>query len=305
MKKLVTICAVVTMVVAGAVTVRADTWTVGGGIGDDFTTIQAAIDAAGAGDIISVGAGTYNENLVINGASSGGVDKAITLTGAGNGDNDASNTITISNTTIQNNAGIGLIAYTPGTISVSNSTFSGNASGLHTGGDMVLTGFVNGDLTLDNVAFTSDDADVAIRISGDHDGGSPRMPISSATISMTDVTISGTQTSNGDYPSPAIVISRLKDLEPADITFDNVAINSTADYGLFLGTITDSDIDMDGEVAFNGTFSQYAIALGQHDKSSSYALATAAGNSIEWIEGVGNCRWELSVGNGEDLTART
>ena len=346
-----------------------------------YATIQAAIDAAGAGHAISVDAGTYAENLVINSAGDG----AITLVGAGKGSDAASNTIiqgvsansdaihiahggtaadqrvtlsnlrvtggqgasnlgmgveiggsgnasyitfdnvasvgnegegiglnhvgptddivvtnslladngaggfrvptslaslgtlTISDTTIQNNAGIGLIVYTPGTISVSNSTFSGNASGLHTGGDMVLTGFVDGDLALDNVSFTSNNADVAIRVSGSHDGGSP---ISAATISMTDVTISGTQASNGTYPSAAIVISRLKDLTLSDITFDNVAINSTADYGLFLGTVTDSNIDLDEQVAFGGTFSQYAIALGRHGNSSSYAWATVDVDAI-------------------------
>jgi len=344
-----------------------------------YPTIQAAIDAAGAGHTISVDPGTYAENLVINSAGDG----ALTLIGAGSGSNPASDTIisgvaansdtiwirrggtavgervtlsnlritgglgagnlgmgveignsgdvshitfdnvalvgnegngiglnhvgpaddivvtqslladnggagfrvpaslaslgtlTIADTTVENNAGIGLITYTPGTISVSDSTFTGNASGVHTGGDLVMTDFVDGDLTLDNVSFTSDNADVAIRVSGDHDGGSPRLPISGAAISMTDVTISGTQTANGSYPSAAIVISRLKDLTPADVTFDNVAINSTADYGLFLGTVTDSVIDLDGQVAFGGTFSEYAIALGQHGNSSSYASATA------------------------------
>jgi len=182
--------------------------------------------------------------------------------------------LSISETTIENNGGIGLIAYTPGTISVSDCTFAGNSSGQHTGGDLVLTDFVDGNLTLDNVLFTSDGADVAIRVSGDHDGGSPRIPISGATISMTDVTINGTQTANGTYPSAAIVISRLKDLTPADITFDNVAIDSTADFGLFLGTITDSNMDLNGQVAFGGTFLQHALALGRHGNSTSYAWAT-------------------------------
>jgi len=188
--------------------------------------------------------------------------------------------LTISNTTIENNGGIGLIAYTPGTISVTDSVFSGNASGLHTGGDIVMTDFVDGDLTLNNVSITSNGADAAIRISGDHDGGSPRIPISAAAISMTDVTISGTQTANGSYPSGAIVITRLKDLDSSNITFDNVAINSDADYGLFLGTVTDSDIDLNEQVAFTGAFSEYAIGLGQHGNSSSYAPATANVDAI-------------------------
>jgi pectin methylesterase-like acyl-CoA thioesterase len=53
----------------------ATTWTVGPS--GDFSTIQAAINAAGAGDTISIAAGTYNESLTIN--------KALTIQGANAG----------------------------------------------------------------------------------------------------------------------------------------------------------------------------------------------------------------------------
>jgi hypothetical protein len=96
---------------------------------------------------------------------------------------------------------------------------------------------------------------------------------------MTDVTISGTQFKNGSYASAAIYLSRMKDLVPADITFDNVVINSTADHGLWLGTITDSTLALDGGIDFSGgTFAEYSIALGRHGNtaSTSYGLATAS-----------------------------
>jgi len=96
---------------------------------------------------------------------------------------------------------------------------------------------------------------------------------------MTDVTISGTQLKNGSYASAAIYLSRMKDLVPADITFDNVVINSTADHGLWLGTITDSSLDLDGGIDFSGgTFAEYSIALGRHGDtgSASYGLSTAS-----------------------------
>ena len=51
-------------------------WAVGTN-GDDFSTIQAAINAASAGDTIEVAAGTYNETLT--------VDKSLNFVGANAG----------------------------------------------------------------------------------------------------------------------------------------------------------------------------------------------------------------------------
>ena len=71
------VIASIMILVLGAGMAAGATWVVddSGGTGVDYTTIQAAVDAAIAGDVIEVRSGVYDENV--------GVDKRVTLIGDG------------------------------------------------------------------------------------------------------------------------------------------------------------------------------------------------------------------------------
>ncbi len=188
--------------------------------------------------------------------------------------------LTISNSYIENNGGIGLIVYSYGgtNFTVSNTAFSNNATSLSSGGDIVLTGF-NGDAAFSNVTITGNNADSGIRMSGKKN--SDKTPVGPAgNVSFTDVTISGTQ--SGTYPGAALAISRYTD--GGNITFSNVLLNSTAPFGLQIGTMNGS-LDIGG-ITFNGTFGNGNISLGRHGQQSggnTYPKATVsvdAGSAI-------------------------
>jgi nitrous oxidase accessory protein NosD len=109
--------------------------------GCTFSTIQAAIDAAGSGDRIRIAAGSYSENL-----NTGAKD--LSLTGAGAGkttiDGDGSGTVVtigsgsveISGVTITGGSGQfgGGIRNISGTMTLKNSRVTGNTADLNGGG---------------------------------------------------------------------------------------------------------------------------------------------------------------------------
>ena len=83
--KLLTICAVVTMILAvSGVAQGVQTWNVDASGGGDYTTIQSAISAASNGDTIQVAAGTYYANTSVGLLS---VTKSLTFLGPNAGIN--------------------------------------------------------------------------------------------------------------------------------------------------------------------------------------------------------------------------
>jgi len=77
MRQFATILTVAALIAAASRVLLANVWTVDPGGGGDFTTIQAAIDAAatGSGDTINATAGTYTESIDIH--------KAVSVVGLG------------------------------------------------------------------------------------------------------------------------------------------------------------------------------------------------------------------------------
>ena len=105
-----------------------------------YSSIQAAINAASNGDTIQIAAGTYTGSLTIPGTTS-----PLTLVGAGSSQTTiqgsgfgsvlmvAAGTVSISNVTITNGdspTGSGGGIYNSGTLTVSGSVITGNTAGL-------------------------------------------------------------------------------------------------------------------------------------------------------------------------------
>lgn len=110
-----------------------------GGTGGCYSSIQAAVTAANPGDTVSVPAGTYNENVLI--------DKAITLQGAGAATtiinavtsnpkegvivrNVTSGQATVTGFTIQNAALSGLAVFDSSNVTISNNVVQNNDKNL-------------------------------------------------------------------------------------------------------------------------------------------------------------------------------
>lgn len=238
------------------------------------------------------------ENLALDGNSNNGVElhfgtindliiKDCDITGNNIGVRMSTsvtvNGLTIDGCDIHDNSGAGLYGddldelmdQVTG-IRVIDSEFRSNGYNSSSNADIVLTG-LHGDATFDRVTVISDRSDTGIRISGskDHSFSSPRPGRTPAgVVKFKDVTIQGTQGNAGSYlyPGAALAISRYTDA--SNVSFENVLLQSTAPYGLHLGTL-DGEIDISG-MTFDGAYGSNIIYLGTHGHSGSYTSSTVS-----------------------------
>lgn len=154
-------------------------------------------------------------------------------------------------------------------ISITNSTFRDNAVGIHTDGDVILTGF-GGNAMFSTVSIESSGSESGMRISGNSSGSSPDREgaFAAGDITLSYINISGMQQTWGTYPSGALTITRFLGL--SSVQLDDVVLSSTAPNGLFLGTITAGNSPNIESVSMEGSFSDADLSLGKHGNSSSY-----------------------------------
>lgn len=230
--KLFILLLVVGLLFAVAPTKQAQAATIAVGPSETYTTIQAAINAALAGDTITVAAGTYNENVTVDkqltivGASADTVTvqafdtstpcfritadgvslSGFTVTGALNGSTDAILLDSADNCTISNNIATnnywGITLY-----NAKNNTLTGNVANLNTAVGIGLWGAeTTGNQILANTA--SNNASTGILLSPDDGGnniidgntvsanGKNGISISSSNNTVTHNTITGNATTN-------------------------------------------------------------------------------------------------------------
>lgn len=216
--------------------------------GCDYSSIQAAVDEAAAGDTILIGAGTYPENVEVY--------KGLTLRGAGpeltiiDGNNAggvlwteaypneaAPNGITLSGVTVQNGASIDGAGITnfghltldnsrvinntavqraggiwnQGTITVTNSLIADNSAGSSAGGGLYQQPVIQAKTTLIN-------SEVAGNMAGAQGGG---IYIGGGSFSMTATTVANNRAESSGPAGGGIFL-----LTPQPVTIEASAIHS-------------------------------------------------------------------------------